>query len=322
MSRLMWKKIRGSEILGLSLTELLMLITFALLIVMTLFFRDLHAAQKINKNIDTIRKAAHENSQNARKVMEKYFDNKMSSPTNFSPVEQLAQSDTALSTLLSEAKKPEAEKHLKKYKLPEIWSELTNAQRLAQEADKHAEKLRKKLSAIEMDRDQAHEEVEKLKDKLDGYAELERYVKPEDLPKITNLAKKNRDLEGMIINLRNRGTGRDHPPCWTSHLKGEIEFTFEVKVGEPEFTFRPILPDYRIPDLTKVSNDSALRQPGQVDRDEFKNKMLPFLKFGQASSPECRFWVKVIDDTGPTSKDAWKSGLSTIEGYFYKELRK
>ena len=169
--------------------------------------------------------------------------------------------------------------------------------------------------------DRSRKKVEELTDRLGDYAELGKYIKPEDLPKIVKLAKRNRDLEGMVINLRNRGTGRDHPPCWIN-AQGEIEFTYEVKVEESEFTIRLILPEYRIEDLIQISNDPTIRQLGKMRRPEFTKKMRPFFSYGRSANPQCRFWVKVIDNTGPTSKDLWKSGLATIEGFFYKELRK
>ena len=296
MSQLVWKKIRGSEILGLSLTELLMLITFALLLVMAIFFRDLQAALSVSEGIEPIMRAATEHAKKSREVMEIYFGIKTPPLSSPSPADQFALSDTALSALISEAEKPEAQKHLRQHKLPEIWSELTNARRSAEEAKTQAQELQEKLDQFEQE--------------LAGLAK-----------NIPELEKRNRNLEGMVKNLKNRGTGRDHPPCWTTP-QGEIEFTYEVRVGESEFTIRPILPEYRIADLIQVSNDSTLRQSRQMARPEFRKKMRPFFDYGSSANPQCRFWVKVVDDTGPASKDAWKSGLAIVERFFYKELRK
>lgn len=45
-------KIRSSEIIGLSMTELMLLVTFALLVVIAIAFRDLYAAQQMAEGLE------------------------------------------------------------------------------------------------------------------------------------------------------------------------------------------------------------------------------------------------------------------------------
>ena len=69
--------------------------------------------------------------------------------------------------------------------------------------------------------------------------------------------------------------------------------------------------------LGKLNREVRPEIEVSYDDESFSRAMYPFLAFGVDSNPECRFFVQVIDDTGPY-KDAWQARLALVEGYFYK----
>ena len=52
---------------------------------------------------------------------------------------------------------------------------------------------------------------------------------------------------------------------------------------------------------------------------ELRRRALPILRWSQRQDPPCRHFVRILDrvDGG---KNAFKAGMLTVEGYFYKLL--
>ena len=63
--------------------------------------------------------------------------------------------------------------------------------------------------------------------------------------------------------------------------------------------------------------DTPITAPTKLDAATFSKRMMPYYDFGK-SGANCRFFVDVYDST--TTKESWKSGLETVERFFYKRL--
>lgn len=135
---------------------------------------------------------------------------------------------------------------------------------------------------------------------------------------LADLARDRRALQGQVVYLRERiGNGLDHPPCWTDE-NGEIEYAFEATLRTSTVRLRPIWPSHRQADAERI--------PGMVDvtggrfgHEEFSRRVLPIFAWSRRQEPECRHFVVLVDSvTG--GKEAFKRGLLTVERFFYKRL--
>ena len=76
-----WRKLKGAEVLGLTLTELLLLLTFALLLVMSIFFKELRATSALRDDLPKIARSADEISKKADEVSQAYFGEELDDAT-------------------------------------------------------------------------------------------------------------------------------------------------------------------------------------------------------------------------------------------------
>lgn len=115
---------------------------------------------------------------------------------------------------------------------------------------------------------------------------------------------------------RTHGRGLVHPPCWANR-QGQIEYAFTVVMSTNSVTLTPTWPEYRRPD--------AERTPGMMQaagRDlsygELSRRALPIFEWSTRQDPECRHFVRIVDQVD--GKDAFKRNLLTVERFFYKLL--
>ena len=302
-----WKTVKGSEIVGLSLTELIMLITFALLLVMTIFYRDTKAAQALTENYDSIERAAKQLSENARTVHNVYFG-KSVAPEPASNIQgNLQNGSDALERLVEEAETDGGKKGLKGRTLPEVWTVLVRAEADAEELAK----LREKLAET----DKLRSKNKELVRSLDA---IETAMRDAGVKQPSELVRRLTELTGQMANLQRRSKGIGDPPCWVSP-KGKIEFTYIVTVLDTGFRVEADWPVHRSGILKKIGAPEIIG-PTSMTHSEFRSRMRVLDKYGKNSDPKCRFFVKVLDGTGASRKAAWRSGLRVVEGYFYKKF--
>ena len=131
---------------------------------------------------------------------------------------------------------------------------------------------------------------------------------------ITRLTQANQDLTGQIINIRN---GLDHPPCWADEA-GEIEYAFRVILRTEEVTVRPIWPEHRTDDARAIPG--MISAAGEaISYEEFSRRVLPIFAWSTRQNPECRHFVAILDSVAG-GKEPFKQGLFTVERFFYKRL--
>lgn len=114
-------------------------------------------------------------------------------------------------------------------------------------------------------------------------------------------------------NLRRR-CGNDWPACW-SDSEGRQEFIYAVTLNENDLTVEGIWPSHRNDDIEFIPNAKALPS-NSMSLSDFEKNAEPILNWSKEK--ECRHYVKIIDNTEPTSKVKYKSMKKIVEGYFYK----
>lgn len=165
--------------------------------------------------------------------------------------------------------------------------------------------------------DRAREEADALAAASDLSGE-ERSIVRAMTDSLADLARDRRALQGQVGYLRARiGNGLDHPPCWADE-SGEIEYAFEVTLRTSTVALRPIWPGHRRADAERIPGMLDAAGP-RLDYDEFARRALPIFAWSRRQRPECRHFVVVVDSVAG-GKEAYKHGLSTVERFFYKRL--
>jgi hypothetical protein len=116
---------------------------------------------------------------------------------------------------------------------------------------------------------------------------------------------------------RTHGRGLVHPPCWADR-NGQIEYAFTAVMNTNSVSLIRTWPDYR--------NQDAARIPGMLQAAgdnmsyaDFSNRALPIYEWSTRQNPQCRHFVQIEDQV--EGKDQFKRNLLTVERFFYKLLR-
>lgn len=122
------------------------------------------------------------------------------------------------------------------------------------------------------------------------------------------------DHEKSISENLRRRCGNDWPACW-SDSEGRQEFIYAVTLNENDLTVEGIWPSHRNDDIEFIPNAKALPS-NSMSLSDFEKNAEPILNWSKEK--ECRHYVKIIDNTAPTSKVKYKRMKKIVEGYFYK----
>lgn len=130
-------------------------------------------------------------------------------------------------------------------------------------------------------------------------------------------------LKGQIVRMRSElakvGKGGEDPPCWVTQ-DGKIEYLLDVDLlGSGALLVRDATPASRLLDRQSLPLPPALFGRS-LSPAEFLRLTLPVYQQGQAH--QCRYFVFANDRTGSTQKVAFQNLLLTVEGHFYKNLRR
>ena len=184
---------------------------------------------------------------------------------------------------------------------------------------------------------QALEEKEKAKaaDEINGLlngsasfnknnAERESGYDPKSLPgKVKSCIDEKQRLQGQVANVEKRygGGGTVFPPCWVTTNAG-TEFVFDVDLLSNPDGGRLVIHDNKVPghddERARIFGEVQFNQP--LTDSDFLSETRQFYDFGTKQHPECRFFVRVNDGTGPQDKSTFKELLLTVEQNFYKAL--
>jgi hypothetical protein len=118
------------------------------------------------------------------------------------------------------------------------------------------------------------------------------------------------------------GKGLEFRSCWWDKTVApwRTKNIYEVALTDYGFIIRELDPEveeYRV----QKANDlpvASIRANVPLTAAEFVEQTFPLFQWSEVN--ECRFYVRVYDETGPTEKNLFKSRLTTLEQHFYKEL--
>ncbi|MDP3870416.1 hypothetical protein [Phenylobacterium sp.] len=135
--------------------------------------------------------------------------------------------------------------------------------------------------------------------------------------------RENSTLRGQVTRYRKElarmGKGGEYPPCWVTEA-GEIQYLFDIELlGSGALRVRDVTSPSRKLDRNELPIPSQLLS-GPVSRSQFIALTSPLFERGREK--ECRFVVIARDRTGAGQKELFKTLLLTVEGHFYKSLRK
>ena len=267
-------------LLNVTLTELTFII---FLIFILLFSRKVFS---LTKNVDTINKTNEELSQRLEEANKNYKNSLTQTELQRKTIDELSKNNDDLfkKLTLQESSVKKCEEFMNQF----------------HEGDMSFTRL--------FDNEELLSEIKELKEeKSQLESKLKEFEKLGDCELAVNEAKSREK------NLRRR-CGNDWPACW-SDSEGRQEFIYAVTLNENDLTVEGIWPSHRNDDLEFIPNAKALPS-NSMSLSDFEKNAEPILNWSKEK--ECRHYVKIIDNTAPTSKVKYKRMKKIVEDYFYK----
>jgi hypothetical protein len=124
-------------------------------------------------------------------------------------------------------------------------------------------------------------------------------------------------IERLQQTVENSGHGRVWPSCWT-RPDGTIDYLLEVGLTTGGLSVR------------EATVPARQKKRVELDLDPFDASRVlapsAFLEktakvFAVSQRQQCRFYVRVYDETGDDEKVTYKRLLKAVEGHFYKQDR-
>jgi predicted nuclease with TOPRIM domain len=309
---------KQDDIFNMSVTELLLIIMFSLLVAMVLLNSTLqgkvdeHAkdSQEYTKLIDEL-----------KNVNDKLgLDREVIEPASMEINEAVAQMQALVKALKKSVESESAQEVLAKMKLNDVWTSLSKL-------NEENIDIPELLPALK-DLNESLEDYLKQNEVLTAKLEEERNLKEDYKEQLEQLHKElsvkesllaqtkeeNENLTGQVANLSN---GLEFPPCWATQ-NGKAEYTYLVTVHDDALEVSSIYPESRRADyFLLISKDFDNEF---ISSKNFKNQLNVFYSTAIKRTPECRFFVQIKDATSLDSKMEYKLGLKTVESIFYKYL--
>jgi len=267
-------------LLNVTLTELTFII---FLIFILLFSRKVFS---LTKNVDTVNKTNEELSQRLEEANKNYINSLNQTEIQKRIIDELSKNndDSFKKLTLQESSVKKCEEFMNQF----------------HEGDMSFTRL--------FDNEELLSEIKELKqDKSQLESKLKEFEKLGDCELAVNEAKSREK------NLRRR-CGNDWPACW-SDSEGRQEFIYAVTLNENDLTVEGIWPSHRNDDIEFIPNAKALPS-NSMSLSDFEKNAEPILNWSKEK--ECRHYVKIIDNTAPTSKVKYKRMKKIVEDYFYK----
>jgi len=126
-----------------------------------------------------------------------------------------------------------------------------------------------------------------------------------------------RICKGQVENLQRKlvdeGKGFAYPPCLVDSA-GKPEYLYDVAVTSKGVLVKPsALRPTLNRDHIQIMKDMVLEK--EVSTNVFGRGALPIFNYSKKNN--CRFFVRLFDNTKPTEKITYKKHRRHIEGYFY-----
>lgn len=306
------------DIFSLSVTELLLIIMFALLIVMILLNSELRSEVDEQKNVvqqyDDLAKEMEHITQSLG------LTTIPQNPASLELNEAVAQMQALVKALKSSVESESAKEVLAKMKLDDVWTSLTkisednlNIPSLLATIKEVNQELQKCLQELNYTKDQLVEAKEQIAQTLSEKSYLEKKLQNYE-SELVKVKAENKNLIGQVENLSN---GLEFPPCWATP-EGKPQYTYLVSVKDDNLLVSSTYPEERKEAYFSLMAFDYESEPFTLD--EFRATFQIFYQDAVRRVPECRYFVKVQDATSPESKREYKTGLKAVESIFYKYL--
>lgn len=302
---------KSSDIVGLSITEILLIIIFGLVLVAQLFNQRVLEEQAKAENL--------KNATIAAKQLDKIVDdlNKLTgkSPTDERSSPQLSERISRLGKDISQVNREIRDlietSARQDQSLPDVWTELVRTMKSVRALGAEEQMLLDRAADVVEEYRRMKSERVSLAKRLEGSG----FQSIEDIViKLSEVNRQNKFLKSEIRSVRNelneRGFGKQ--PCWTDEL-GQIQYLMEVQIEEGSLVTNTIIPDERAEDLEEL----PLRKEWLDQRfsfPDFKTAFRPIFKHSMEN--DCRFYVQMVD-TGAETKEGYKSARRAIESRFF-----
>jgi uncharacterized coiled-coil protein SlyX len=306
------------DVFNISVTELLLIIMFSLLVAMVLLNSSLQ------KEVEAKKETFEEFTQLTQQLIDVNNKLGLESPVIESASIELsaaiAQMQALVKALKHSVESEEAAQVLAKMKLDDVWTSLTKANNSdinVPELLATLNEVNKELEECLLEKDKVDAQLKELANKSTEQAveidELQDKLS-ESQNAFDQAKSENENLIGQVENLSN---GLEFPPCWATP-EGKAQYTYLVTVLDDSIVLNSIYPDERREEYSKLMTSDFNEQP--LSLGDFKKSLNIFYTTAVASVPECRFFVQVKDATSSDSKKEYKQGLKTVESIFYKYL--
>lgn len=134
----------------------------------------------------------------------------------------------------------------------------------------------------------------------------------------SRLENDNTNLQGQIEYLKrmceNKGNGLECPPCWADS-KGKPEYIFDVALTSVGLIIHDRKLTHRQQEQEKLPLGDLIYDT-EITPQSFSDQLLPL--FLHSQQKDCRFFVRAYDLTGADEKSIYKKHMRALETRFYK----
>lgn len=163
------------------------------------------------------------------------------------------------------------------------------------------------LNSADMDPDRVKRQQQALQLGLDIQKAFGNNITADQLIKNQN------ELESLKNNLSKSDNGKIQGPCYQVNANDPVPFVFDIFVRNDVLVMRDVVPERLRNKFESDFKGTPSSQTFTNERD-FTNKTRSFAEYGKRH--QCKFYVKVYDETTGNSKQRIKSQLKIIETAF------
>lgn len=148
---------------------------------------------------------------------------------------------------------------------------------------------------------------------------FEEFADKDAAEEAVRLARELNTTKGQMQNLRRKldaaGKGMEMPACWADSSSGRVEYIFDVALTSKGLVIHDNKIAHRAQDQAELPV-SAIKFDAEMSLGDFRDQTR--MLFDWSVSNECRFFVRVFDQTGASEKQLYKEHLRVLEEHFYK----
>lgn len=133
---------------------------------------------------------------------------------------------------------------------------------------------------------------------------------------LTETTSRLAESEGRVREMSRR-IGGDLPSCWRT-ADDRPEFVLDAVLETDGIRIRERPPAARLSELRSLMGNVPVDPAQVLTKEQFVSRTSELFEFSRRN--ECRFFVVVYDATGESDKERYKSLLQVVENHFYKRL--